>query len=135
MRKDFRTILIVDDDNDLRPIVSKMVSRMGYDVLSADSGEKGLDLFLKNRIDLVITDFEMPGMNGITLAFQIKQNSPYTAVILMTGRPKADILTRLSNSSVDYALFKPFGFGEVEKSIQKLLDPEKTEDFRIYRAK
>ena len=108
---------------------------MGYDVLSTDSGEKGLDLFLKNRIDLVITDFEMPGMDGISLAFHIKEISPGTAVILMTGQAKANVLAKLNNSSVDHALFKPFGFGEIEKTIQKLLNLDITEDYVIHHVK
>ena len=52
-------IFVVDDDDTIRDVVSKMLCRLGYAVLSADSGEKGLALFLKNEFDLVMTDFNM----------------------------------------------------------------------------
>ena len=49
-------ILVVDDNNFLRIVVSKMLSRLGYEVLSADSGENGLSIFLKNKFDIVLSD-------------------------------------------------------------------------------
>ena len=59
-------------------MVSKMLSSMGYEVISTDSGEKGFNLSFKNRFDIVITDIEMPGMDGWSLAFEIKKISPNT---------------------------------------------------------
>jgi CheY-like chemotaxis protein len=66
----YRRVLVVDDNEAIRDIVSKMFSRMGHEVTPVDCAEKGFDLFLKNRFDLVITDFEMPGMNGIDFTTQ-----------------------------------------------------------------
>jgi CheY-like chemotaxis protein len=66
-------ILVVDDDDAVRDIVSKMLCRLGFDVSSADSAESGLALFLKNKFDLVITDFNMSGMDGINLACHVKE--------------------------------------------------------------
>jgi len=83
-------ILVVDDDS-FRNVVSKMLCWLGYAVLSADSGEKGLALFLKNKFDLVMTDFNMSGMDGIHLADYVKKKSPSTQVVLMTGVDKAVI--------------------------------------------
>jgi len=120
MKFDPKKILVVDDDL-IRGLISKMLSRFGYDVLSVDSGDKGWALFLKNQFDLVITDFEMPGMDGFDLADHIKKKSPYTAVIIMTGQAKASTLARLSTSSVDQALFKPFGMQEMETTIRTML--------------
>jgi len=69
-------ILVVDDNNFLRIVVSKMLSLLGYEVLSADSGENGLILFLKNKFDIVLSDYEMPGMDGVAFACSIKKTSP-----------------------------------------------------------
>ena len=90
-----KKILVVDDNELVRIGLTQMLSRLGYEVVATDNGEKGLDLFLKNRFDLVITDFEMPGMNGIDLAGHIKQRSPITPVILMTGMEKEATLVRM----------------------------------------
>jgi len=114
-------ILVVDDDDTIRGIVSKMLCRLGYAVLSADSGEKGLAFFFRNKFDLVMTDFNMPGMDGIDLAYYIKEKSPATQVVLMTGDDKEVILSKIKGTAVAKALFKPFTLVEMDKTVQGLL--------------
>jgi len=116
-------ILVVDDDNTIRSIVSKMLCRLGYEVSSADSAESGFALFLKNSFDLVLTDFCMPGMNGINLAYCIKEESPATQVVLMTGDEKETILSKIRKTAVDQALFKPFTLAEMDETLRGLLHP------------
>jgi two-component system response regulator (stage 0 sporulation protein F) len=116
-------ILVVDDDYTIRDIVSRMLCRLGYKVSSADSGEKGLALFLKNKFDLVMTDFNMSGMDGINLAYCIKEKSPSTQVVLMTGDEKEGILSRIKGTAVAKALFKPFTLVEMDKTVKGLLHP------------
>ena len=116
-------ILVVDDDHSIRDVVSKMLCRLGFKVSSADSAESGLALFLKNKFDLVITDFSMSGMDGIHLAYYIKEKSPSTQVILMTGDDKEVILSRIRDTAVDQALFKPFTLTEMNVKVQGLLHP------------
>ena len=120
MDVNFRHILVIDDDDTVRTLVSDMLSQMGLEVSSAENGVKGMDLFLKNRFDLVITDFDMPDMNGIELAKKIKKIYPHTSVILMTGRQKAEIQATLSGNSVDLTLFKPFSLVEFKDTIRKI---------------
>ena len=69
-------ILVVDDNNVFRIVVSKMLSRLGYEVSSADSGETGLRIFLMNKFDIVLSDYEMPGMDGVALACSVKKKLP-----------------------------------------------------------
>lgn len=116
-------ILVVDDDNTIRSVVSKMLCRLGYEVSLADSAENGLALFLKNKFDLVITDFNMSGMDGIHLAHYIKEKSPATQVVLMTGDAKEVILSRIRDTAVDQALFKPFTLTQMGVAVQGLLHP------------
>jgi CheY-like chemotaxis protein len=104
-------ILVVDDDYTIRDIVSTMLGLLGYEVLSADSGEQGLALFIKNKFDLVITDFNMSGMD----------ESPSTPVVLMTGNGKDVSLSRIRDTAVDQALFKPFTLAEMDITVQGLL--------------
>jgi two-component system response regulator RegX3 len=65
-------ILVVDDNKDCRSVVSQMLSRLGYDVSSADSGENGLSVFFKIKFDIVLFDYEMPGMDSVALACSIR---------------------------------------------------------------
>ena len=122
MEADQRKILVVDDNQTYRCVVTQMLSRLGYYVISTDSGENGLALFLKNQFDLVITDLEMPGMDGIDLAGHIKEKSPFAPVILMTGQDKEFSLAKIKDSSVDKTLFKPFFLSEIQEKIQSVLD-------------
>ena len=116
-------ILVVDDDDTIRDGISQMLCLLGYAVLSAESSEKGFALFLKNKFDLVITDFNMSGMDGIHLAYQVKEKSPATLVVLMTGDNKEVILAKIKDTAVARALFKPFTLVEMDKTIQGLLHP------------
>jgi DNA-binding NtrC family response regulator len=132
----FRKVLVVDDDEITRDIVAKMFSRKGHEVTTVDCAEKGFDLFLKNRFDLVITDFEMPGMNGIDLATRIKEISPSARVVLMTGQDKNVVQKKLQGNHVDHVLFKPFRMGEIKDLIKKMdTDLKNDKDFRKYPRK
>ncbi len=78
-------ILIVDDSKDIRDILSKVISLMGFEAAVASNGNEALNLFLTNSFDLVLTDLEMPDIDGWTLALHIKDKSPNTPVVLITG--------------------------------------------------
>ncbi|MBI5581091.1 MAG: response regulator [Deltaproteobacteria bacterium] len=112
-------ILVVDDNNFLRMVVSKMLARLGYEVSSADSGENGLRIFLKNEFDIVLSDYEMPGMDGVALACSVKKSSPRTRVVIMTGAGKESVFSRKS-TAVDEVISKPFTLAEIDATIQNL---------------
>ena len=112
-------ILVVDDNNLFRIVVSKMLSRLGYEVLSASSGENGLSIFLKNKFDIVLSDYEMPGMDGVALASSVKKSSPGTRVVIMTGAGKETVFSRKS-TAVDKVISKPFTLAEIDETIQNL---------------
>jgi len=112
-------ILVVDDNKFLRIVVSKMLSRLGYEVSSADSGENGLSIFLKNKFDIVLSDYEMPGMDGVAFACSIKKSSPRTRVVIMTGAGKETVFSRKS-PAVDEVISKPFTLAEINETIRNL---------------
>ena len=112
-------ILVVDDNNFLRIVVSKMLSRLGYEVSSADSGENGLSIFLKNKFDIVLSDYEMPGMDGVAFACSVKKSSPRTPVVIMTGAGRETVFSRKS-TAVDEVISKPFTLAEIDETIQNL---------------
>jgi two-component system, cell cycle sensor histidine kinase and response regulator CckA len=110
-------ILVVDDNSIFRNMVSKMLTRLGYDVSSADSGESGLSIFLKNKFDVVLSDFEMPGMDGVAFARSVKNSSPLTRVIIMTGSDTGTVFST-KNPAVDEVISKPFTMEEIDETIQ-----------------
>jgi len=115
----YAKILVVDDNNLFRIVVTKMLSRLGYEVSSADSGENGLRIFLKNKFDIVLSDYEMPGMDGVALACSVKKSSPRTRVVIMTGAGKETVFSRKS-TAVDEVISKPFTLAEIDETIQNL---------------
>lgn len=72
-------------------------------------------MFLKRPFDLVLTDFQMPGMNGGSLAFQIKNRSPETPVVMITGHSKERVMEKIEGSCVDCVMSKPFRIVDILK--------------------
>lgn len=125
-------ILVVDDDDLLLDAVSQMLFRLGYHVIAANSGDQGLELFLKSECDIVLTDFEMPGLDGISLALHIKEKSPDTVVILMTGHDRESIMGLIRDSAVDLALFKPFDLltlGQILRETEPQPEPKQMSSY------
>jgi CheY-like chemotaxis protein len=78
-------ILVIDDEEGIRNLLDTLLERKGYDVILADSGEKGLEVFRRARPDVVVLDLKMPGMDGLTVLQQIHQLNPKQPVIILTG--------------------------------------------------
>jgi two-component system cell cycle sensor histidine kinase/response regulator CckA len=118
------TILLVEDDAQLRQLTSSVLAHCGYKVLSAAGTEEGLALFRANHRDirLLVTDVIMPGMNGRQLAEQVKQISPHTRVLYISGYT--------SNAIVHYGVLdpglwflpKPFSLSALIAKVREVLD-------------
>lgn len=107
MTKEIR-ILVVDDEDTVRSVLSQVLTEDGYSVAEAASGEQALEVMYENTFELVISDIKMPGMTGLELLAEIKKLYPTTQVIIITSFASLDTaLTALRNGAYDY-LFKPF---------------------------
>jgi CheY-like chemotaxis protein len=82
-----KTILLIDDEEIVINISAMMLKRLGYKVLKAHSGYEGLQLFEENKskIDLIISDFEMPKMNGKEVMDKLRKMDPQIKVMLSSG--------------------------------------------------
>ena len=78
-------ILAVDDDEKIRDLLSTLLRRKGHHVLTASHGQKGIDVFRRERPDVTILDFEMPDMDGLAVLRQIREIDPRAPVIMLTG--------------------------------------------------
>ncbi|HSS29769.1 MAG TPA: response regulator [Nitrospiraceae bacterium] len=78
-------VLVIDDEPGIRDLLDTLLSRKGYDVVLADSGQKGLEVFRRARADVVVLDLKMPGMDGLTVLQQIRHLYPTQPVIILTG--------------------------------------------------
>jgi DNA-binding NtrC family response regulator len=104
-------ILVVDDEEACRELLGRILSRAGYDVVQAAGGFRALSIMDQSKIDLVISDILMPGLNGYALVARIRAKWPSMPVILTTGYLSQDAAKSMMNGSVDF--------------IPKPIDPEK----------
>jgi len=90
-------------------------------VTVASSGHEGLSIFFNDSFGLVITDMHMPGMDGWSLARHIKDKSPDTPVVLITGSEKDTVMKTFKGSFVDTVIFKPLSLEDIQKTVQGFL--------------
>ena len=96
-------ILVVDDDQGMRDYLEIMLSREGYDVNTVPGGKEALTLCRKRKFDLVITDLKMPGMDGVDLLKSLKEVSPETMTILITGYASGETaVAAMKEGAYDY---------------------------------
>jgi len=111
-------ILIVDDDPELLNLVSRMVACLGYASEVAGDAMDALVYLKKRHYNLVLTDYNMPFIDGYQLADQIKRCNAGTKVIIMTGHCEEAIITMLNASdAVDGLLLKPFNLVTLKEKI------------------
>ncbi len=114
-------ILVAEDDKNTQYLISDFLELMGLDVAVADNGIEALDLFIKSCFDMVLTDLQMPFMDGFSLANQIKKRSPGTPVVLLTGAGRQEVLMKVKKGPFHSVIFKPFKIAELQRTIQGAL--------------
>jgi CheY-like chemotaxis protein len=116
-----KRLLLVDDDQGIRELVSQVLRIGGYSISEASNGAEALALFSKSRFDLVITDFEMPVMKGDELVDKVRRLVPGQRIIMASGtRPK--LRDRLPK--VDVCVDKPFQIADLLSAVHHVLLPQ-----------
>ena len=116
------TVLIIDDDPQLRISFEKLLLQEGYDVVSASSGETGLEVVRDQTPDLVITDIRLPGMNGLEAFKAVREMQPKLPVIVMTAYGTTEMAIEATKlGAFDYVL-KPFEVPEMLELIRQALE-------------
>ena len=120
-------ILVVDDEEDIREVLSQGLSKFGYRVAIAESAEAALGIFKPGFFDVVITDLKMPKMDGLDLIRIIRKKDPGVAFFVITGYPSLEsAVETLSQGVYDY-IIKPFHLGEIRIRIHRVLDKKQLE--------
>ena len=116
-----KKILVIDDNAHLRNALSGSLSAVGYEVITASNGVEGYDLLLQKRFDLVITDSHLPKIEGWHLLDLIKEQRPYTPVLLIMGQSRNEIVEKMTTGQVDFLMFRPFRIEELHHIVQSFL--------------
>jgi two-component system chemotaxis response regulator CheY len=120
-----KTILIVEDSTSMRQVVSIALTRAGYEVLEAGDGVEGLTRLDGRKINLVISDVNMPRMDGITFVAELKKNSRYkfTPVIMLTTESTDDKKQAGKVAGAKAWITKPFSPPVLLDAVSKLILP------------
>ncbi|MFQ6618213.1 MAG: response regulator, partial [Fidelibacterota bacterium] len=120
------SILVIDDEPGAREILHEILIREKHRVKTAASGTEGLEIFEKRkRIDVVITDLGMPGMSGWEVSKRIKEKSPGTAVVMITGWGTQLDKKKMKECGVDRVIAKPFQINQILSVICDCLKSKK----------
>jgi CheY-like chemotaxis protein len=123
-KKEHATLLVVDDDEDFRGIITQTLVDLGYSIKTASNGKEGLDIIRGCDIDLVLSDYNMPAMDGLEMLREITGEKPGLKVVIMTGfssrTPLADEMLMLQ-AGAEAVLRKPFNVDQLKETIAKLI--------------
>ncbi len=115
-------ILVVDDDESLRQVMSMQLEEMGYTALTAPSGEEALRLLVTEPVSLVITDYRMPGMSGLELLGRIRAEFPLVPVIMITAFGSiGNAVEAIKAGAFDY-ISKPIDFDQLVIAVRRALE-------------
>jgi signal transduction histidine kinase len=114
-------VLVIEDDEEMRAVLSEILIGSGCHVDEAKSGSEGLERFAAGEYDIVLTDLGMEGMSGREVAEEIKKRSPMTPVILITGWGSQITEKEIYLHGVDFIISKPFMIDEVKETVNRAM--------------
>ncbi|HCO18432.1 response regulator transcription factor [Gudongella oleilytica] len=136
-----RSVMIVEDEESIRKFVKINLDRAGYKVLEASSGEEGIEIASREKLDIVVLDVMLPGIDGFEVCKKLRADHPHLGIIMLTAKSQdIDKIMGLEYGTDDY-MTKPFNPTELVlrlKSLERRLEPEKegnslTMEFKPFR--
>jgi len=116
-----KRILVAEDNKITQNVVSRFLEFLGFEVALAGNGIEALAVFIEGSFDLVLTDLQMPVMDGLSLARHVKERSPNTPILLMTGSDSGTVQKKVERGPFDSVLFKPFRLRDLQRTVQGAL--------------
>lgn len=116
-------ILVVDDSPTIRKFISIALKVKGFEIISASDGMEALELLPNDNVDLVITDLNMPNIDGFNLIERIRTNENYqnTPIIVMSNLSDSEDIQRAINLGANSYIIKPFDQNNITKEVAKYL--------------
>ena len=118
-------ILLVDDDEGMRRLLVRVLTRAGYEPLAVASGAEALSVLSADSFELVVTDIQMPEMDGVTLLHRIREFDPELPVIVITAYGTVENAVEALRSGAYHYLTKPFENDELKLTVAKALERER----------
>jgi len=117
-------VLVVDDEEFIRDIISECLSSTGHNVTTATDGEQALELIKVNHYDMVFLDLSMPKKDGLHVLKEVKVVDPNSAVIIVSARSEEQLPDKLSEEGAYHFIRKPFSVDQIQNAVSKVLGAE-----------
>jgi len=128
------TILIIDDDTNLRKTLSDILRAKGYETLAAKDGTEGLSLIGQNQVNLVLIDLRLPDISGLEVLSKVKAGYPFTEAVILTGNASLDSAIEATNKGAFSYLQKPYDIDQLLLHVRRAIEKQQSEEtIREYR--
>ncbi|RJP78996.1 MAG: response regulator [Desulfobacteraceae bacterium] len=118
-----RCILVVDDEQAILDLAANTLEKYDYQVITAGSGEEGLDMLIRHPVDLIISDQRMGGISGIEFLKIVKKEYPNIITIMLTGFAETETAMRAVNEAGIYKfIVKPWNIADFRNTVERALD-------------
>ncbi|MEJ2284842.1 MAG: response regulator [Desulfobacterales bacterium] len=114
--------LIIDDEPSTLFMFNLFLEAYGYEVITAENADSGIEMFKKERPSVVFTDIKMPGMDGLDALKMLKSIDPAVQVIVMTGHGDQDLMRQAMDFKATAFLNKPIERAALEKVLKMAVD-------------
>lgn len=126
MENDKPKILIAEDKPPLQALLVAMLTKQGYPVITANDGLEACKLYDQSKINgshigLLITDFEMPNLNGLELAYHITKDNSDFPIIMLSGKFNPELIKTAMEHGVKYCIAKPCSLDELSDAVEQAL--------------
>ena len=115
-------ILIIDDEEMALMNLEHILKKQGYEIITADTGPKGLNLLKSGNFDVVLTDLKMEKVDGMRILEQCRQLHPYSEVIMITGYATVDSAIEAMKKGAYHYVSKPYRIDAVRKIVEEALE-------------
>lgn len=115
------TIMVVDDRVGIRKLLQEVLQDAGYKVLTASGGSEAVEMIRRTKIDLVLLDMKMSGMDGLETLTFLKQYAPYVIILIMTAYEELEVLKEARRRGAAGYISKPFDIEELKSIIEAKL--------------
>ncbi len=115
-------ILVVDDDIYCQDFLSIFLGSKGVDVRTTSGGIEALEILKHCKFKMIITDCNMPGMNGLELAAMVREHHPGTPVVMVTGEIKSDVEEKAATAGISKVLSKPINLQSLMEVVKSSLN-------------
>lgn len=120
--------MVVDDEEDVRQVISIYLEKIGYDVITASDGEDGLEKFRTGHIDVILSDLTMPTMDGLELLERVREIDKEVIFLMITGHPSIkSAVDAIKRGAYDY-IEKPVQLEDMKIKIERAFESKSLKD-------